>query len=76
MSNNGSDLPTRVQRLEELIEVFATRHLDFEDEHKRLLRAQVIMADQLRELAAQQQQTNHKLHALIDVVDALVKRSK
>jgi hypothetical protein len=75
-TNNGSDLPARVQRLEELLEVLTTRHLDFEDEHKRLLRAQVIMADQLRELGAQQLHTNEKMHALISVVDDLVRRNK
>jgi hypothetical protein len=72
--SNGSDLPSRVQRLEELIEVLTNRHIDFEEEHKQLLTAQVLLTDEMRKLAESQRHTDQRLNALIGVVDDLVRR--
>jgi FtsZ-binding cell division protein ZapB len=79
--SNGSDLPSRVQRLEELIEVLTNRHINFEErhsafeeEHKQLLTAQVLLTDEMRKLAESQRHTDERLNALIGVVDDLVRR--
>lgn len=48
--NNGDD-PSRLDRLEGLVEVLVNRHIDFEDEHKRLLTAQVVLTDRLDRMA-------------------------
>jgi chromosome segregation ATPase len=55
--------------------------LDHEDEHRRLLRAQVITADDLRETSAAHRRTevalaeaSEKLNGLIAVVDDFIRR--
>jgi glycyl-tRNA synthetase beta subunit len=48
--------------------------LDHEEEHRRLLRAQVLIADELRETAAAQRETTEKLNGLIAVVDDFIRR--
>jgi chromosome segregation ATPase len=55
--------------------------LNHEEEHRRLLRAQVLIADDLRETAAAQRkteqqlaETTEKLNGLIDVVDDFIRR--
>lgn len=55
--------------------------LDHEEEHRRLLRAQVLIADDLRETAAAQRkteqqlaETTEKLNGLIAVVDDFIRR--
>ena len=45
---NGSDLPRRVQRVEEFVEVLANEHIQLEQEFKRLLTAQVVMQDSMK----------------------------
>jgi cytochrome P450 len=54
--------------------------LDVEAEHRRLLRAQVLIAEELRELAAQRRQfersTDERLNALIAVVDDFIRRQQ
>lgn len=50
--------------------------IEFEEEHKRLLRAQVITADNLRDLSAAQLHTERRLDALIAVVDDLVRNRR
>ena len=75
MANNGHD-PTRLDRLEGLVEVLLNRHIEFEEEHKRLLTAQVVLTDRLDKLtqkvdriAEVQAETTDKLNALIAIVD-------
>ena len=53
MNPNGGDLERRVTRIEQLIEILTNRHIDYEEDHARLLKAQVIMNDQLQLNAAQ-----------------------
>jgi hypothetical protein len=48
--------------------------LDHEEEHRRLLRAQVLIADDLRETAALQRETTEKLNGLIAFVDGLIRK--
>jgi cytochrome P450 len=51
-----------------------------EAEHRRILRAQVLIAEELRELAAQRRQfersTDERLNALIAVVDDFIRRQQ
>jgi hypothetical protein len=49
--------------------------LDHEEEHRRLLRAQVLIADELREIAAANREGQERLNALIAVVDDLIRRN-
>ena len=86
MANNGHD-PTRLDRLEGLVEVLVNRHLEFEEEHKRLLIAQVVLTDRIDRLAELQSKTaermdgmaefqkhsDERLDALIAVVDEIVR---
>ena len=76
MPSNGSDMPTRVDRIEQLMEVLLTRHLDFEEEHKKLLTAQVLLADAQRKteeaLRSFTTHTDERLNALIALVDDIV----
>ena len=48
--------------------------LDVEAEHRRLLRAQVLIADELRETTAIQRESDKRLNALIAIVDDLIRR--
>jgi len=75
VANSGHD-PTRLDRLEGLVEVLLNRHIEFEEEHKRLLTAQVVLTDRLDKLtqkvdriAEVQAETTDKLNALIAIVD-------
>jgi hypothetical protein len=84
---NGHD-PSRLDRLEGLVEVLLNRHIEFEDEHKRLLIAQVVLTDRIDRMAKQDldlreqvtrnaeqmRQTDDKLNALIEVVGLVRKR--
>jgi len=49
MANQGHD-PTRLDRLEGLVEVLFNRHLEFEEQHQRLLTAQVVLTDRIDRL--------------------------
>lgn len=84
MPENGNTLPNRVDRIEQLMEVLLTRHLEFEDEHKKLLTAQVLLADAQRKteeslrkteesLRSFTEHTGERLSALIAVVDGIVR---
>ena len=77
MPGNGHD-PGRLDRLEGLVEVLFNRHLEFEDEHKRLLMAQVVLTDRIDRLAQRmdemrefQKHSDERLDALIAAVDEI-----
>jgi exonuclease VII small subunit len=48
--------------------------LDLEAEHRRLLAAQVITADNLAKITHRLEETDAKLNALIEVVDDFIRR--
>ena len=50
MANKGHD-PTRLDRLEGLVESLLNRHLGFEEEHKRLLIAHEALTGRIDRLA-------------------------
>jgi hypothetical protein len=72
---NGHSNP-RMDRLEKLRELLITDHLTFADEHKKLLTAQVVLTDKVRELMEAQKHTDERLNALISVVDDLIRNRR
>ncbi len=73
MANNGHD-PTRLDRLEGLVEVLVNRHLEFEEEHKRLLIAQVVLTDRIDRLAELQTETAERMNVLVAIVDEVIRK--
>jgi hypothetical protein len=73
MANNGHD-PGRLDRLEGLVEVLFIRHLEFEEEHKRLLIAQVVLTDRIDRLAELQTETAERLKVLVAIVDEVIRK--
>ena len=68
--SNG-DSKNRLDRIEEFLEVLVNEHIHFHEEHKNLLRAQVLMHDSLgkmsgalQTLAEAQARTDEKLATL------------
>lgn len=79
--SNGYD-PGRLDRIERAVESLVNRHLEFEDEHKRLLTAQMVLTDRLdkltqevRDLRQNAADSDARMDALITVVDDLVRRN-
>lgn len=79
-SSNGQ---SRMDRLERLMEF--QDHVQFREEHKQLLTAQVVLTDRLgrlaqtldtavRQLTEVQRHTDDRLNALIAVVDDLIRK--
>jgi hypothetical protein len=78
--------PSRLDRMEGLMQLLIDDHLKFSDEHNRLLTAQVILTEAqtvterrvqelfvaTKELAEQQKHTDARMDALIAVVDGLI----
>jgi ribosome-associated translation inhibitor RaiA len=84
MHENGSG-ESRLDRMERMMAELAEGHVRFDDEHKRLLTAQVVLTDRvdklavtldtaIKELSASQRHTDERLNALIAVVDDIVRR--
>lgn len=81
MTGNGSDHESRLRRLEDFVEVLANEHIQFAEEHKRLLTAQVVLTDRMDkltgrmdELAQAQIHTDERLSVLIQMMDDWIKR--
>jgi len=72
--SNGGGEKSRLDRLEGLMELLIDGHLQFQQEHKQLLIAQVLLTDEVRKLAESQRHTEERLNALIDVVDDIVRK--
>jgi len=78
----------RLDRVEGLIDVLVNDHIAFREEHRQLLKAQVILYDtvqklveaqtasdrKLAELAETQKHTDERMAALIGTVDDLIRR--
>ena len=76
-ANNGR----RLTRLEEFVEVLANEHIQFAEEHKRLLAAQVVLTDRMDrltdrmdKLAQAQTHTEERMSVLIRMMDDWIKR--
>jgi len=86
MAANGHD-PSRLDRLEAVVEALVNRHVEFEQELRQLLTAQVVLTDRLDRLtsrvdriaekvdriAESQLETNEKLNALISNMDEFIR---
>ena len=77
-SGNGQ---SRLDRLEGLMGLLVEGHVKFQEEHKLLLTAQVVLTDRVdrltqtvHELSQAQKHTDERLNALIAVVDDLVRK--
>jgi len=77
MAHNGRD-PGRLDRLEGLVETLAARRLEFEQEYKRLLIAQVVLTDRIDErldrVAELQAEGAQRMNALIAIVDEVIRK--
>ena len=76
MAPNGENGNTerRLNRLEEFVEVLANEHIQFAEEHKRLLTAQVLLTDRMDKLAAAQMHTDERMSVFIRMMDDWIKR--
>ena len=63
--NGHTDGGPRLDRIEAAMELFIADHEEFRNEHKNLLRSQVLMQDHLEKLAQAQAATEERLKALI-----------
>jgi len=82
MAGNEPNGAGRMDRLERLMELMIDDHVKFQDEHKQLLIAQVVLTDRvdknakaIAELAEAQKHTDERLNALIAVVDDWIRKS-
>jgi hypothetical protein len=77
MANNGHD-PTRLDRLESLVETLAVRRLEFEQEYKRLQITQVMLTDRIDQsldrLAELQAEGARRMKALVSIVDEIIRK--
>ena len=75
---NGDSSRSRLDRMERIVEVLVNTQADLQQDVKILLRAQVVIGDQMKEgfakLTEAQQHTEERLNALITVVDEIVRR--
>ena len=84
-AENGSN---RLDRIERAIELLIDDHVQFREEHKQLLTAQVVLTDRLdkltgrvdklaqtmESLAESQKATDERLGALIGIVDDIIRK--
>ena len=69
-NENGSN---RLDRIERILELLVDDHVQFREEHKLLLTAQVVLTDRLDKLAEAGKATDERLNALITIVDGLIR---
>jgi len=72
---NGGNVEQRPTRLEEFVEVLTSEHIQFAEEHKRLLTAQVVLTDGKDKLAEAQERTEVHLEVLTRTMDAWIRRN-
>ena len=81
---NGSG-ESRLDRLEGLMALLIEDHVQFREEHKHLLTAQVVLTDRLdrfikeageahKQLTEAQKHTDERLNALITIVDGVIRK--
>ena len=84
---NGSSDPTRLDRIERIVEVLANIQADMQQDLKIVLRSQVVMGDHLEkltvevrtglaQLAEAQKHTDQRMDALILTVDEIIRGRK
>ncbi|HUA85942.1 MAG TPA: cell division protein ZapB [Bryobacteraceae bacterium] len=70
---NGHD-PTRLDRIERMIEVLTNAHIDFEQEHRQLLTAQVVLTDRVDRLTERVDRLTERVDRLAEKVDRLAEK--
>jgi hypothetical protein len=76
---------SRLDRLEGLMALLIENHVQFREEHRQLLTAQVMLADRvdklagtldtaIKELAASQRHTDDRLNELISIVGGVIRK--
>ena len=74
---NGSG-ESRLDRLEGLMALLVEDHVQFREEHRQLLTAQVVLTDRLdrfiKETAEAGKHTDERLNALITIVDGFIRK--
>ena len=65
---NG-DQRGRLDRVEEILAVLANEHIQFQQEHRQLLTAQVLLNDAMQKLAEAQAESEQKLAQLAEAQD-------
>ena len=70
---NGSG-ESRLDRLEGLMALLIEDHVQFGEEHKHLLTAQVLLTGKMAELAEAQKHTDERLNTLITIVDGVIRK--
>ena len=78
---NGSSGPSRLDRIESLMDRLAAHRLMFRDEHRTLLTAQVLLTDRMdkltgtmQELAESQKHTDERMGILIHMMDEFIRK--
>jgi hypothetical protein len=76
---NGSG-ESRLDRLEGLMAILVEDHVQFREEHKLLLTAQVVLTDRLdrfiKETAEAGKHTDERLNTLITIVDGVIRKQR
>jgi hypothetical protein len=77
MESNGQNGYTnpRMDRIEKALELFIADHEAFRDEHKKLLTAQVLLADAQRKTDEQMKATDDRMSILIRMMDDFIRHS-
>ena len=74
-STNGANNPDRLERVERIVEVLANVQLDMQQDLKILLKAQVVMGDQLEKLTVAVKDGFTSLTARMDELAVSQKRT-
>jgi hypothetical protein len=79
-NENGT---ARLERIERALELLIADHVQFREEHKQLLTAQVVLTDNMAKLAVAQKRAEEKIAelaeaqaSLIHIVDDLIRRNR
>ena len=80
MNGNGEGHGDRLTRLEQFVEVLANEHIQFAEEHRRLLTSQVVLTDRMDkltnrmdQLAEAQIHTEQRLGVLMGMMDEWIR---
>jgi hypothetical protein len=71
---------SRMDRVEQMMEMLITDHVKFSDEHKQLLTAQIVLTDRMdrltttmQELAESQKHTDERMGVLVHMMDEFIR---
>jgi hypothetical protein len=64
---------SRMDRVERMMEILAPDHVKFDDEHKKLLTAQVVLTDRVDRLAITMQELAASQSVLIHMMDEFIR---